>query len=71
MDTSVRDRKINKLINHVVSEKQAALPDSWYPETRFTLSRLQFQVEIFWNADIYSEYTMTILLQPRAEIVAI
>lgn len=39
------------------------LPDSRYPETRLVLSRLQFQVEVFRYANIYAEYSMTILLQ--------
>lgn len=44
------------------------LPDSRYPETGLVLSRLQFQVEVFRYANIYAEYSMTILLQAEQSL---
>lgn len=68
LDTSIFACR-KKILNQSVTKKnkkQAAVPDSWYPETRFLLPSLQFQVEVFGNADINSEYAVTILLQQKA-----
>lgn len=66
----LKKKQQKTILNQAVIEKQAAVPDSWYPETRFILSNLQFQVEVSGNADIYSEYSMTILLKPTAQFTA-
>lgn len=47
--------------------RKPAIPDSRNPETRFLLSKLQLHVEVLGHADIYSEDTEAVDLQPTTQ----